>query len=181
MDYRVADVLISKEQIAHRVEELGQAISEKYKDQQLVVICILRGAAVFMTDLVRAIDPSVDLSLEFMRVSSYGSGTCSSGEVRILQDLDNPVKGKRLLIVEDIVDSGLTLLNLKGFLEQREPESIEICVFLDKKERRQVDIEVDYCGFEIPDEFVVGYGLDYAEHWRQLPAVHVARPVEERN
>lgn len=179
MDYRVAEVLISSEEIARRIAELGAQISQKYRGKRLIVIGILRGAAIFLADLVRAIDPSVDVVLDFMRVSSYGQGTTSSGEVRIIQDLDNPVKGQHLLVVEDILDSGLTLHHLKGFLLQREPESVELCSLLNKPERRQVDVKLDYCGFDIPDVFVVGFGLDYAERWRNLPAVYVARPCDD--
>lgn len=179
LDYKIGSVLISAEQIQERVQQLGAEIAQRYAGQKLVLICVLRGASVFTTDLARAIGPDVDVTLEFMRVSSYGSGTSSSGEVKILQDLDNPVRDQHLMIVEDIIDSGLTLSKLKDYLWARQPRSIAICTMLDKKARRKVDVKVDYCGFEIPDEFVIGYGLDYAEHWRQLPSVHVAVPVEE--
>ncbi|EEX48908.1 MULTISPECIES: hypoxanthine phosphoribosyltransferase [Jonquetella] len=179
MTYQIGEVLFSEEQIRKRVSELGREISRKYCGKGLTVIGILRGAAIFMSDIVRAIDPSVNVAMEFMRVSSYGNGTDSSGEVKILQDLENPVKGRNLLVVEDILDSGWTLHRLKEYLLQREPASLEICVLLSKPERRQVEVDVDYCGFVIPDKFVIGYGLDYAEQWRHLPAIHIAKPVEE--
>ncbi len=178
MEYEVAEELLSPEDISVRVAEIGQEISRKYRGQSLTVVAILRGAVVFLADLIRQIDPAVNLSLEFMRVSSYGNSTVNSGEIKILQDLDNTIQGSQVLIVEDIIDTGMSLDRLKGYLEQKNPASIEICTLLDKRERRLVPVEVDYVGFVIPDRFVVGYGLDYAERWRNLPAIHVVRPVE---
>lgn len=178
MDYRIGPVLIDRETLSRRVRELGARIAEDYKGQRLTLICVLRGAAPFTTDLAKAIGPDVDVRLEFMRVSSYGSGTVSTGEVKILQDLDYPVRGEHLLIVEDIIDSGLTLSKLQDYLRAREPASLKLCALLDKSARRQVPVEIHYRGFEIPDEFVIGYGLDYDEHWRHLEAVHVAVALE---
>ncbi len=178
MEYEVAEELLSAEIITSRVAEIGQEISRKYRGKPLTVIAILRGAVVFLSDLIRQIDPSVKLSLDFMRVSSYGNSTVNSGEIKILQDLDNTINGAHVLIVEDIIDTGLSLNRLKEYLLQKNPASLEICALLDKKERRIVQVDLDYVGFEIPDRFVVGYGLDYAERWRNLPAIHVMRPVE---
>lgn len=178
MDYQIGPVLISAEKIADRVAELGAQIAADYRGQKLTLICVLRGAAPFAVDLARAIGPDVDVCLEFMRVSSYGAGTSTSGEVKILQDLDQPVAGEHLLIVEDIIDSGLTLSKLQDYLRARQPKSLKLCALLDKKARRQVPVEIHYCGFEIPDEFVIGYGLDYAEHFRHLAAIHTAVPSE---
>ncbi len=172
MDYKIGSVLISEEDISHRVVELGEKISADYGGQDLVVVGILRGAAIFMADLVRAIDGDVDVSMDFMSVSSYGVSTKSSGVVRINKDLDNVIKDKHVLIVEDIVDTGLTLSYLKRVLLERDPRSLAICSLLDKKERRVADISVDYVGFDIPDLFVVGYGLDYAERWRNLRSIY---------
>jgi hypoxanthine phosphoribosyltransferase len=179
MDYEVAETLIDEGRLARRVAELGKAISVDYNGRELIVIGILRGAVIFMADLVRAIDDNVDVSMDFMSVSSYGDSTKSSGVVRINKDLDNSIKDKDVLIVEDIVDTGLTLSYLRRVLMEREPKSLAICSLLDKKERRIADISVDYVGFDIPDLFVVGYGLDYAERWRNLRSVHSVEPTVE--
>ncbi|SMG10488.1 hypoxanthine phosphoribosyltransferase [Dethiosulfovibrio salsuginis] len=172
MNYKVGNVLISEEDIVSKVAELGKIIGEDYKGEDLVVVGILRGAAIFMADLVRNIDDRVNVSMDFMSVSSYGVSTTSSGVVRINKDLDNVIKDKHVLIVEDIVDTGLTLSYLKRVLLEREPRSLALCSLLDKKERRIADISVDYVGFDIPDIFVVGYGLDCAERWRNLRSVY---------
>lgn len=179
MQYKVADILIDDKTLSDRVAVLGADITEKYRGKDLVVVGILRGAAIFMADLVRCIDDSVNVSMDFMSVSSYGASTKSSGVVRINKDLDTMIKDKHVLIVEDIVDTGLTLYYLKRVLLERDPESLEICSLLDKKERRVADISVDYVGFDIPDEFVVGYGLDYAERWRNLPSIYSVEAISE--
>lgn len=172
MNYKIGSVLISEADIVGKVAELGKIIGEDYKGEDLVVVGILRGAAIFMADLVRNIDERVNVSMDFMSVSSYGASTTSSGVVRINKDLDNVIKDKHVLIVEDIVDTGLTLSYLKRVLLEREPRSLALCSLLDKKERRVADISVDYVGFDIPDIFVVGYGLDCAERWRNLRSVY---------
>ncbi|MBL3538623.1 hypoxanthine phosphoribosyltransferase [Aminivibrio sp.] len=173
MDYRVSDILIPKDEIEKRVADLGKQIARDYEGQALVVVGILKGAVVFMADLVRNIPSSVNLSLDFMAVSSYGDSTKTSGIVRIVKDLDSSIKDKNVLIVEDIVDTGLTLSYLVKLMHERQPESVRVCALLDKEERRKVHVNVDYRGFSIPDKFVVGYGLDYAGKWRNLPSVHV--------
>ena len=179
MELRAAEILISEEQIRERVKVIGAEISERYRGQQLITIGILRGAIIFMSDLVRAIDPSVDVRLEFMKASSYASSTISSGKVSISQPTLTSVEGKHVLIVEDIVDTGLTLKRLREYFAEQGASSVEVCVLLDKKERRVVEVPVEYTGFVIPDEFVVGYGMDFDENWRNLPSIHIARTVEE--
>ncbi|MFY9175305.1 MAG: hypoxanthine phosphoribosyltransferase [Peptococcia bacterium] len=168
---RVGKVLISEEKVQQRVKELGQQLQEEYKGKDLFVLGILKGSVVFLADLIRAID--LPLQVDFMAVSSYGKSTNSSGVVRILKDLDADIRGKDVLIVEDIVDTGLTLSYLLEILNSREPASLKICTFLDKPSRREANIVPDYNGFEIPDEFVVGYGLDYSEKYRNLPYIGV--------
>lgn len=170
------ELLLTKEQIAARVKEMGDEITRDYEgvEGELVLIGILKGAIVFFADLIREID--LPLSMDFMAISSYGSATKSSGVVRILKDLDKDIVGKHVLVVEDIIDSGLTLSFLKDNLLSRGAASLKICTLLDKPERRKVDLHVDYAGFQIPDEFVVGYGLDYAETYRNLPDIGVLRP-----
>ena len=158
--------LISADEISRRVKELGAEITKDYEGKRVIMVCILRGASVFFADLVREID--VDLSMDFMVISSYGSGPTSSGEVKLIKDLSEGIKGKNVIVVEDIVDTGLTLSNLKAILAAREPASVKICTLLDKPSRRTVDLTPDYVGFTIPNEFVVGYGLDWAERYRQL-------------
>ena len=158
--------LISADEISRRVKELGAEITKDYEGKSVIMVCILRGASVFFADLVREID--VDLSMDFMVISSYGSGTTSSGEVKLVKDHSEGIKGKNVIVVEDIVDTGLTLSNLKAILAAREPASVKICTLLDKPSRRTVDLTPDYVGFTIPNEFVVGYGLDWAERYRQL-------------
>jgi hypoxanthine phosphoribosyltransferase len=159
-------VLISEEQIQNRVREMGREIDRDYPDGKLHLICILKGACFFLADLARALQR--DAFVDFMGISSYGKGKSTSGEVKVTKDLDISVEGADLLIVEDIVDSGVTLNYLVNLLEQRKPRSIRIAALLDKPDRRQRPVDVAYVGFKIPDEFVVGYGLDYAEHYRNL-------------
>ncbi|NLB41031.1 MAG: hypoxanthine phosphoribosyltransferase [Clostridiales bacterium] len=167
----VKKVLIGQETLQKRVNELGKQITEDYRDKDLLMICILKGGVVFASDLMKAID--LPLAIDFMAVSSYGSSTKSSGIVRIQKDLDQEIEGKDVLIVEDIIDTGLTLHYLIENLLSRKPASLKICCCLDKPERRKADIHVDYVGFDIPDEFVIGYGLDYAEKYRNLPYIGV--------
>jgi hypoxanthine phosphoribosyltransferase len=166
--------LISAEQLAERIREIGDQITVDYAGKEILMIGVLRGAVIFMADLARAI--KVPVALDFMAVSSYGAGTSSSGTVRILKDLDEDVQGKHVLVVEDIIDSGLTLNYLLDNLKSRNPASIKMCTLLNKPERRKVNVHIDYNGFSIPDYFVVGYGLDYAEKYRNLPFIGVLKP-----
>jgi hypoxanthine phosphoribosyltransferase len=168
---RIGEVLISSDDLERRVRELGTEISRDYRDKDLVMVGVLRGAVVFIADLLRSLE--VPCEIDFMAVSSYGSSRDSSGVVRILKDLDDPITGRDVLIVEDIVDSGLTLNYLMRNLQARDPKSIEVCSLLTKPERRRVDIPIRYTGFEIPNTFVVGYGLDYAQRYRNLDYVAV--------
>ncbi|WP_122644168.1 hypoxanthine phosphoribosyltransferase [Luxibacter massiliensis] len=169
-------VLVSEQDVDRRIEELGKQISQDYEGKQVHLICILKGGAFFMCELAKRI--SVPVSLDFMSVSSYGDKTTSSGVVRIAKDLDESIEGKDVLIVEDIIDSGRTLYYLMDVLRKRQPQSLHLCTLLDKPERREKDVKVDYVGFEIPDEFVVGYGLDYAQKYRNLPYIGVVEGVE---
>ena len=168
-------VLISEDELKAIVNNMGKQISEDYKDKDLLLVSVLKGSVVFMADLMRSI--SVPCNIDFMAVSSYGSGTKSSGVVKIIKDLDINLEGKDVLIVEDILDSGRTLNYIISILEKRNPASIKICTLLDKPERRVVDLYADYSGAEVPDEFVVGYGLDYDEKYRNLPYVGVLKEV----
>lgn len=168
------ELLVTRDALARRVAEMGEEITRDYDGEPIVAICILKGASVFFTDLIRNID--LPMSLDFMAISSYGSSTKSSGVVRINKDLDKDIMGKHVLVVEDIIDSGLTLSFLRDNLLSRGAKSLKICTLLDKPERRKVELTVDYKGFVIPDEFVVGYGLDYAEKYRNLPDIGVLRP-----
>lgn len=174
MEKDIKEVLFTDEELQQRIQQLGQQITQDYAGKEIIMIGILRGAVIFMADLARAI--KVPVTLDFMAVSSYGTGTESSGVVRILKDLNEDVAGRHLLIVEDIIDSGLTLKYLWNNLKSRHPASIRICTLLNKPERRKADVEVDYNGFNIPDEFVVGYGLDYAEKYRNLPYIGILKP-----
>jgi hypoxanthine phosphoribosyltransferase len=169
-------VLISEKEVDERIEKLGQQISKDYEGKELHLICILKGGAFFMCELAKRI--SVPVSLDFMSVSSYGNGSVSSGVVRIAKDLDESIEGKDVLIVEDIIDSGRTLYYLMDIMRKRNPKSLRLCTLLDKPERREKDVTVDYVGFEIPDEFVVGYGLDYAQKYRNLPYIGLVEGVE---
>lgn len=170
----VAEVLISEAQIQQRIAALGAQITRDFAGEEILVIAVLKGAILFLADLMRRID--LPLSVDFLAVSSYGAGTQSSGVVRILKDLDEPIEGRHVLIVEDIVDSGRTLDYLLRMLRQRRPATLHVCTLLDKRERREIDVPIDYVGFDVPDAFVVGYGLDYAELYRQLPFIGVLRP-----
>jgi hypoxanthine phosphoribosyltransferase len=170
----LAKVLYTEEQIRRRVRELGEMISRDFEDEEVVLVGILKGAVVFFADLMREI--KLPVAIDFMAISSYGSATKTSGVVRILKDLDKDITDKNVIIVEDIVDSGMSLSFLKENLRSRGAKTLKICVLLDKPERRRCPIEVDYCGFQIPDEFVVGYGLDYAEHYREIPLIGVLKP-----
>lgn len=171
----IEKILISEDQIKKRLKELGEKINADYKGKDnFLLVGVLKGAVIFMSDLIRQIE--LPLQVDFMAVSSYGASTESSGVVRILKDLEENVEGKNLLIVEDIIDSGLTLSYMYSILKSRKPASIKICTLLDKPSRRRVDIKVDYLGFEIPDYFVVGYGLDYNEKYRNLPYICVLKP-----
>jgi len=169
VNLNVTNVLLSKERIAQRVAELGGEISRDYQGKNLLMISVLKGSVVFMADLMRAIN--IPMKIDFMAVSSYGAGVKTTGVVKILKDLDHPIAGHDLLIVEDILDSGVTLSYLSGLLRARRPKSIKLVALLDKPGRRQVDIQADYVGFQIPDVFVVGYGLDFDEHYRNLSFV----------
>lgn len=170
----IQEILISREEMQKKVDELGAQISKDYKGKDLVLVCVLKGGVVFHADLMRAITIPVDM--DFMAVSSYGTSTQSSGVVRIIKDLDINIANKHVLIVEDIIDSGLTLAHLKELLRTRGPASVKICTALDKPSRRKVPLEIEYKGTEIPDLFVVGYGLDYAEKYRNLPDVCILKP-----
>jgi len=170
----VERILITSEEIGARVRELGQQITNDYAGEDILMIGVLRGAVVFMSDLARAIKRPIDI--DFMAISSYGLSTNSSGVVRILKDLDEVVQGRHILIVEDIIDSGLTLNYLVENLKSRKPASVRICTLLSKPDRRKVDVQVDYNGFIIPDYFVVGYGLDYAGKYRNLPFIGILKP-----
>lgn len=170
----IEKILISKEEIASRTAELGKQISRDFEGKRPLLVCVLKGSVMFFADLVRQI--TEDVELDFMAISSYGSGSTSSGEVRVLKDLGVKVEGRDLLIVEDIVDSGITLSYLTNLLRTRGAASVEICTLLDKPERRQRELKPKYVGFTIPNEFVIGYGLDYDERYRNLPDVCVLSP-----
>lgn len=169
----ISRVLISKEKIEKKVAELGFALSRDYVGLEPVMICVLKGSAIFYADLCRSM--TIPLQMDFIAASSYGRSTGSSGEVRLIKDLDASIEGKHVIVVEDILDTGLTLKYLKEMLRSRKPDSLKICALLDKPDRRSVEIEADYCGFSIPNEFVVGYGLDYAERFRNLPEICVLK------
>ncbi len=169
MEHLIKEILVEEEEIRKRVAELGAKITEDYKGKDLILVGILKGAVIFMSDLVRNI--KMPIGMDFMAVSSYGRSATSTGEVRIIKDLDSSVENKDILIVEDIIDTGYTLAYLTDNIKKRGARSVKVCTLLDKPERRKVDVPVDYLGFEIPDEFVVGYGLDYAEIGRNLPYV----------
>lgn len=164
-------ILLTEEEVDRRIQEIGDQISKDYAGKQVHLICVLKGGAFFMCELAKRI--TVPVSLDFMSVSSYGSSTKSSGVVRIVKDLDEPLKDKDVLVVEDIVDSGRTLSYLLEMLKDRGPKSVKLCTLLDKPERRVVEVPVDYTCFRIPDEFVVGYGLDYDQRYRNLPYIGV--------
>ncbi len=165
------ELLISEDDIQNRTRELGAQISKDYEDKELILLCILKGGIMFMADLSKKI--TVPLKMDFISVSSYGDGTVSSGIVKILKDLDEPIEGKDVLIVEDIIDTGRTLQYLKTLLESRKPASIKLCTLLDKPQKRVVNVDVDYVGFDIPDKYVIGYGLDCEQYQRNLPYVGI--------
>lgn len=170
----VLRVLLSEEELRAKVAEMGKTITADYRGRNLLLVTVLKGAVVFLADLMRQIDTPAEI--DFMVVSSYGSGVKSSGVVKIVKDLDMPLEDKDILIVEDILDSGMTLSYLKELLASRGPRSIRIATLLDKPSRRRVDLQADYVGFTVPDEFVVGYGLDYDEHYRNLPYIGILKP-----
>ena len=174
MEKDIAKVLLSEEQIRERVRALGAQLAEDYRDKNPTMVCILKGAIVFYTDLVRAMP--VHLTMDFMAVSSYGSGTTSSGQVKINKDLSENIEGRDIIVVEDILDSGNTLSYLFQLLQARHPASVRLCTLLDKPSRRTKPVELHYSGFTIPDYFVVGYGLDYDEKYRNLPYIGVLKP-----
>ncbi|HWP51434.1 MAG TPA: hypoxanthine phosphoribosyltransferase [Clostridia bacterium] len=179
MQNDIQKVLISEEELKNKVAELGRQISEDYKDKNLMLVSVLKGSVVFMADLMRAI--TVPASIDFMSVSSYGSGVKTTGVVKIIKDLDEVLTGRDILIVEDILDSGMTLAYLKEHIGAKDAKSIRIATLLDKPERRRVNIVPDYKGFVVPDEFVVGYGLDYDEKYRNLPYVGILKPCVYEN
>ena len=166
MERHIGRILLSEDEICQRVRELGQQISNDYRGREITIICVLNGAVVFLADLLRNLD--ILTNLDFVRISSYGHETKSTGEARILQGLTMNIEGRHILVVDDIIDSGLTLHCLRKILLARRPASLKLCVLLNKAERRTEDVEVDYVGFSIPDEFVIGYGLDYAGQYRGL-------------
>jgi hypoxanthine phosphoribosyltransferase len=174
LERAVTDVLIEEERLQGRIRELGEEISSDYTGRDLLLVGVLKGAVFFMSDLMRNL--TIPCEIDFMAISSYGDSTDSSGVVRILKDLDINIEGRDVLVVEDIIDSGLTLSYLMRNLEAREPASLEICALLTKPERREIDVPVRYVGFEIPNRFVIGYGLDFAERYRNLPYVGVLDP-----
>jgi hypoxanthine phosphoribosyltransferase len=170
----IREIMISEEQIKLKVAELGAQISRDYEGKNPLLVSILKGAVVFMADLMRVI--TIPCEIDFMSVSSYGSGRKTTGVVQILKDLDSDITGRDVIVVEDILDSGLTLSYLLEILRARNAASIRLCTLLDKPDRRKIPVKVDYCGFVIPDEFVVGYGLDYAGFYRNLPYIGVLKP-----
>src|ERR1700730_11639443 len=173
MHHDIQHILFSEEDIQNKIRELGAAITRDYQGKKPLFVCILKGAVMFMVDLAKRID--IPMEMDFMAISSYGEATKSSGVVRILKDLDKEVEGRDVIIVEDIIDSGLTLSYLRKLLEQRHPETIRIVTLFDKPSGRTVEIKPDYSGFEVPNQFIVGYGLDYADYYRNLPYVGILR------
>ncbi len=170
----VQEILIPTEELQQRIQDLGRQISQDYADKTPVLICVLKGAAMFLVDLMRA--TPIPLEVDYMAISSYGASTKSSGVVRILKDLDTVIEDRHVLIVEDIIDTGLTMKYITALLGTRHPASLRICTLLDKKENRRTEIPLDYVGFVIPNKFVIGYGLDYAEIYRNLPFIGVLKP-----
>lgn len=175
----IAKILIPEEQIRRRTRELADQISRDYEGQDLLLICVLKGGVVFLVDLMRQL--SIPHAIDFMATSSYGASTQSSGVVRILKDLDNPIFGRHVLIVDDIIDSGRTVDYLVRILNERGPASLRLCTLLNKPERREVEVHLDYIGFDIPNEFVIGYGMDFGENYRNLPYIGVLKPERYRN
>lgn len=173
----VIKVMMTEQEIDARVRQIGEQISKDYAGQEVHLVCVLKGGSFFMCELAKRI--TIPVSFDFMSVSSYGGDTKSSGMVRIVKDLDEPLEGKNVIVVEDIIDSGRTLSYLLELFGQRKPKSISLCTLLDKQDRRVVDVKVDYTGFNIPDEFVVGFGLDYDQRYRNLPYIGTVEFVEE--
>lgn len=171
MEKHHIEVMLTEEVVNERIKELGAQISRDYAGKSVHLICILKGSVYFTCELAKRI--TIPVTMDFMQCSSYGAETKSSGIVKLAKDLDEPITGRNVLIIEDIIDSGRTLNHLKNLLSQREPESLKLCTLLDKPSRRVVDVDVEYVGFEIEDKFVVGYGLDYAQHYRNLPYIGV--------
>ena len=171
MEKHHINVLIPEEEVNNKIKEIGEQISKDYEGKEVHLVCVLRGGSFFMCELAKRI--TVPVSLDFMSVASYGNDTKSSGAVRIVKDLDDSLAGKDVLVVEDIIDSGRTLSYLLELLKDRKPNSLKLCTLLDKPERRVVDVNIDYTAFQVPDEFVVGYGLDYAQKYRNLPYIGV--------
>ena len=171
MEKHHINVLIPEEEVDNKIKELGEQISKDYEGKEIHLVCVLRGGSFFMCELAKRI--TVPVSLDFMSVASYGNDTKSSGAVRIVKDLDDSLEGKDVLVVEDIIDSGRTLSYLLELLKDRKPNSLKLCTLLDKPDRRVVDVDIDYTAFQVPDEFVVGYGLDYAQKYRNLPYIGV--------
>lgn len=170
----IKEILVTEDQIQNRIKELAAQLSNEYRDKNPLIIGVLKGAVPFLADMVKRMD--IYLEMDFMAVSSYGAATRSSGVVKIIKDLDGIIEGRHIIIVEDIIDSGLTLSYLVDILRRREPKSLKVVTLLDKPARRSVDLTPDYTGFTVPDEFVVGYGLDYAERYRNLPYIGVLKP-----
>ncbi len=169
MERVVEEILIPKEKIQERIKELGEKITEDYRGKEILAVCVLKGASIFMADLVRYI--KVPLKFDFIAVSSYGNSTFSLGAVKILKDIDQDIAGKDVLLIEDIVDTGYTLTYLRRIFQARNPKSLKVCTLLSKPSRRKIEVEVDYCGFEVPDKFVVGYGLDFRGYYRNYPYI----------
>ena len=175
----IAEILYTEEQLAEIVKNIGRRISEDYKDKNLFMVSVLKGSLIFMADLMRAVD--IPCSIDFLSVSSYGTEATSSGVVKIIKDLDADVTGRHILLVEDIIDTGITLAYLRDYLSNRGAKSVKICTLLDKPSRREKAVQVDYIGFTMPDEFIIGYGIDYAENYRNLPYVaSLKRSVYEK-
>ncbi len=172
------NMLISAEQIKDKIKEITTQIEKDFNGEDIVLVCILKGGVMFMVDIAKNLTQNV--TFDFMDVSSYGNGTESSGNIKINKDLENPIEGKNVIIVEDIIDSGRTLNYLCKYLKEKKPNKLKICTLLDKPERRVFDIDVDYVGFEIPDKFIVGYGLDYAERYRNLPYIGILNFEEDK-
>ena len=177
MEKHHVNVLLSEEEVDKKIVEIAEKINEEFKGQEVHLICILKGSVFFTCELAKRIE--VPVSMDFMAISSYGADTKSSGVIKIVKDLDESITGKDVLVVEDIVDSGRTLSYLMEMLKDRKPNSLKLCTLLDKPDRRVIDVEVDYTGFQIPDEFVVGYGLDYAQKYRNLPYIGIVHLDEE--
>jgi hypoxanthine phosphoribosyltransferase len=174
LEQDISEILITGEQLQAKIAEMGRLISEDYQGKDLLLVCVLKGAFMFLADLMRHI--MVPHEIDFMATTSYGRSTESSGIVRILKDLNTSIEGRDVLVVEDIVDTGLTLQYLLGLLADRNPASLRVCCLLDKKPRRSVEVPLYYVGFDVPDQFVVGYGLDYGELYRNLPFIGLLRP-----